>query len=194
MGHQPGVGTDEAVLRKRAQFARTCTVCPASKFPVTIEEKRIIKAFDGNPVSTARTLGIKPDVVRKAIAIPQIAEKIRTRHDNIYNKPAIMETAVATRQERQKFWTDLMHDVTAAMGDRIKASELLGKSEGDFLDRVEHTGQTQSIIQIVPVGFQPTGLLSANPITARTLDTPKQALLPEQKSLSELQEELEYAR
>jgi hypothetical protein len=25
--------------------------------------------------------------------------------------------------------------------DRLKASELLGKSEGDFLDRVEHSGE-----------------------------------------------------
>jgi hypothetical protein len=69
-----------------------------------------------------------------------------------------------------------MHNEQANMTDRIKASELLGKSEGDFLDRIEHTGQTQSIIQIVPMGFSPTGLLSNNSV--KVIEAPKQEQLP----------------
>ena len=50
---------------------------------------------------------------------------------------------IATRQDRQRFWTDTMQDGALDMKDRLKASELLGKSEGDFLDRVEakHDGE-----------------------------------------------------
>jgi phage terminase small subunit len=50
---------------------------------------------------------------------------------------------IATRQRRQEFWTGVMVNGQAEMKDRLKASELLGKSEGDFLDRVaaKHDGE-----------------------------------------------------
>jgi hypothetical protein len=41
-----------------------------------------------------------------------------------------------TRQERQKFWSDLM-DSDENIRDRLKASELLGRSEADFTDKVQ---------------------------------------------------------
>ena len=44
---------------------------------------------------------------------------------------------IATRQERQEFWTSVLRNEDEAMKDRLKAAELLGKSEGDFLERVE---------------------------------------------------------
>ena len=46
-------------------------------------------------------------------------------------------TLIATREQRQEFWTAVMNDCDTAMKDRLKASELLGKSEGDFTDKVQ---------------------------------------------------------
>ena len=46
-------------------------------------------------------------------------------------------TLIATREQRQEFWTSVMLDTDTAMKDRLKASELLGKSEGDFTDKVQ---------------------------------------------------------
>jgi hypothetical protein len=40
-----------------------------------------------------------------------------------------------------------MWDENAEMKDRLKASELLGKSEGDFLERTEITGKDGSPLQ-----------------------------------------------
>lgn len=40
---------------------------------------------------------------------------------------------VADRKERQEFWTDLMK-TAPNMNDRLRASELLGKSQADFVD------------------------------------------------------------
>ena len=55
-----------------------------------------------------------------------------------------LDSAIATRAERQKFWTDVMTGmVDADMRDRLKASELLGKSEADFTEKVEHKGGIQ---------------------------------------------------
>jgi len=53
------------------------------------------------------------------------------------------DVLIAARDERQRFWTSLMRGTNKA-GEildvpvplRIKASELLGKSQGDFLERI----------------------------------------------------------
>lgn len=39
------------------------------------------------------------------------------------------------RDERKKFWSEVM-DTAEKTGDRLKASELLGRSEADFTDKI----------------------------------------------------------
>ncbi len=57
--------------------------------------------------------------------------------------------AIATREERQRFWTGFMLDPDAHPVARLKASELLGKSEGDFVDRHEVAGEGGEPLTIV---------------------------------------------
>jgi hypothetical protein len=47
---------------------------------------------------------------------------------------------VATRQQRRQFWTETMNskDPKVNMGDKLRASELLGKSECDFSEKIIH--------------------------------------------------------
>lgn len=45
---------------------------------------------------------------------------------------------IATREERQRFWSQVMRDPSRPLDARLKASEHLGRSEGDFLDRHQH--------------------------------------------------------
>lgn len=45
--------------------------------------------------------------------------------------------AIATRADRQRFWTTTMTETKEATRDRLKASELLGRSERDFDDGVK---------------------------------------------------------
>ena len=47
------------------------------------------------------------------------------------------ENLIADRLERQRFWTAVMRDTEQDMKHRLRASELLGKSEADFADFVE---------------------------------------------------------
>lgn len=47
---------------------------------------------------------------------------------------------IATMQEVREFWTTVIRDEDTDMKDRIKVSELIGKSNGEFLDRVEQSG------------------------------------------------------
>ena len=47
---------------------------------------------------------------------------------------------IASRVDRQKFWTEMMTAKEKDDNDRLKASELLGRSEGDFTEKIQHTG------------------------------------------------------
>lgn len=47
---------------------------------------------------------------------------------------------IATSRERQQLWTAIMRDTRLEPKDRLKASELLGKAQGDFLERVALSG------------------------------------------------------
>ena len=51
------------------------------------------------------------------------------------------QAAIATREERLAFYTQMMRG-DAQDKDRLKAAELLGKVQGDFIERqqVEHSG------------------------------------------------------
>ena len=46
---------------------------------------------------------------------------------------------IATAVERQEFWTSMMRDENVSPKDRLRASEILGKAQGDFIERNETT-------------------------------------------------------
>ena len=52
------------------------------------------------------------------------------------------------RIQRQIFWSDIMRNESLPIRDRLRASELLGRSEGDFLERVDLSGETTTKIKI----------------------------------------------
>lgn len=51
--------------------------------------------------------------------------------------PSDHDNRIADRIDRQVFWTNMMEDERAKPVERLKASELLGRSEGDFIERIQ---------------------------------------------------------
>lgn len=51
---------------------------------------------------------------------------------------------IADRETRQRFWTDTMQDESEDMKNRLRASELLAKSECDFVERAEVKAEIKS--------------------------------------------------
>lgn len=91
-------------------------------------------AFQGNISEAARQVGYKSmQAAVDAFHSPAVQKAIITRQDKRMNE------LIAKREERQEFWTNIMRDENMPIKDRLRASELLGKSEGDFFDRVENT-------------------------------------------------------
>jgi antitoxin (DNA-binding transcriptional repressor) of toxin-antitoxin stability system len=126
-----------------------------------------VQAFtaSGNAAEAARAAGYRgnpkvvSEVARKLLKRPDVQamiEAIRT------TKTA---TTIATREERQAWWSKIMRGepitmtvegkkVTrpAPLSVQMKASELLGKSEGDFVKRVEvnHGGKVTIVRARIP--------------------------------------------
>lgn len=84
----------------------------------------------GYSVKAAKVQGCR--LLTKANVQAAIAERVTT------------DPQIATREARQRLWSDIAFGrgvyADAALKDRLKASELLGKSQADFIERHEHAG------------------------------------------------------
>lgn len=114
---------------------------------LTIRQQRFIEAFNGNASAAATAAGYKyPDRLgARLMKMPAIRAAILARENEI------RDAAIATRAERQTFWTAVMRDADMKTTDRLRASELLAKSEGDFIERRELTGPEGAPLFMPPV-------------------------------------------
>jgi phage terminase small subunit len=102
-------------------------------------QQKFVAAYAGNATEAAKIAGYRHPGQQgeRLLKKVEIAEAIKKRQEK-ESRPLI-----ATRQERQRFWTETMQDADRDMKDRLKASELLGKSEADFTDKVQHDGSIE---------------------------------------------------
>lgn len=107
---------------------------------LTLKQQKFIEAYDGNAIDAARKAGYSGSYSSLGVQAhdnlknPKIVAAIQQRNAEKLNK------TIATREERQKFWSDTMRDKELDINARIKASELLGKSEADFRDKLDVSG------------------------------------------------------
>lgn len=106
---------------------------------LTVKQQRFVEAYDGNAHKAALAAGYSPKTAaaigRENMQKPTIIAELKSR-ETIRSTPLI-----ASRAERQQFWSSVMRDKDQQMRDRLKAAELLGKSEADFVERQEITGR-----------------------------------------------------
>jgi len=102
-------------------------------------ERRFVEHFmaGGNATKAAAAAGYSKKTASqigyRLLRKVQIQRAIAERAQN--------DPAVWTREDRQRFWTAIASGAaryeSAALRDRLKASELLGRSQADFIDRHE---------------------------------------------------------
>lgn len=122
--------------------------------PLTERERRFVVAFAGaaagNATSAARMAGYSDSTqavlwstASRVLARPRVLDAIREATAN--------DPLVACKEERQRFWSRVMRgdpvmhttdegvviEMPPAIKDRLKASELLGKACGDFVERID---------------------------------------------------------
>lgn len=103
------------------------------------KQRRFAEVYDGNGTQAARAAGysgsdnVLAQTARDLLTNPQVAALIRAREDKKL-APQIMG-----REERQAFWSTVARADGESMRDRLRATELLGKSNADFIERHEHS-------------------------------------------------------
>ena len=108
--------------------------------PLTAKQQAFVEAYAGNATDAARKAGYAgsddtlAQVGHANLRNLKIAAAIAARGAQASKR------RIASREERQAFWTGVMEDAAEEMSARLKASELLGKSEADFLERLQHEG------------------------------------------------------
>lgn len=98
-------------------------------------QQAFVEAYAGNATAAALAAGYSERSARsqgqRLLTNDDIQDAIKAR------EAKRLAPTIASRQERQEFWTSVLRNEEESMKNRLKAAELLGKSEGDFLDRVE---------------------------------------------------------
>jgi phage terminase small subunit len=119
---------------------------------LTVKQQRFIDFYAGNGKQAAEKAGYKNprQMASENLSKPDIQHALKTREDRR------RKGHIADREERQAFWTkilrgeetqpavvgtdakgnSIMKNIPPKMTDRLKASELLGKSEADFTNKL----------------------------------------------------------
>jgi phage terminase small subunit len=134
---------------------------------LTARKRRFVELYlvGGNATRAAQTAGYSARTAKqqgsRLLQEPAIAAAVAA------GQAEQKKAAVADRDARQAFWTQVMlakgRFKKAAMKDRLKASELLGKSQGDFIERHEHAGKDG-----LPIGLKVTFGGRYKPVEATT--------------------------
>lgn len=116
-----------------------------AKDKFTSKQQKFIDLYEGNGTKAAREAGYSgTDKALSVIATgllgnTRILDAIKKREIKTPEGKATAKR-IASREDRQAFWTKILEDDNKDMKDRLKASELLGRSQADFTDRVEVSG------------------------------------------------------
>ncbi len=98
------------------------------------KQKRFIDFYKGNATEAALEAGYSAksaySIGQENLKKPEILKEIQNR-----NVREAMPK-IANRQQRQEFWSSIMNDAEVDLSIRLRASELLGKSEADFTEKV----------------------------------------------------------
>lgn len=112
----------------------------SQKSKLNSRQQKFVEAYAGNATEAARLAGYSGDentlgvVAHKLLRNAKITQAIQTRETKTLKK------LIATREDRQNFWTETMLREDVDLSTRLRASELLGRSQADFTDKVEHSG------------------------------------------------------
>ena len=103
------------------------------------KQKKFVQAYMGNATEAAITAGYSGKTARsqgqRLLTKVDIKKAIEQRETKQTGK------LIATREQRQEFWTSIMYNAENDMKDRLTSSELLGRSQADFTDKTELAGK-----------------------------------------------------
>ena len=114
--------------------------------PLSIMEQMFVAAYDGNATNAAIAAGYSA----KTADVQGVRLLARVRVQEAIARRGVLEARtnalIMSRQQRQELWSRIANGEAEpgqpppSMDNRLRASELLGKSEGDFIERRQYEG------------------------------------------------------
>ena len=101
----------------------------------------------GNATQAAIRAGYSPKSAHSCG--PRLMENADVRAAIADGQKVLEQSGIASAEERRAFWTAMMRDLDAPAVARLRASELLGKNQGDFVERHELAGSSDAPLRIV---------------------------------------------
>jgi phage terminase small subunit len=113
------------------------------------KQRRFVEAYtgpaQGNATEAARMVGYKHPTTQG----PRLLENVGVAEAIQAATSHVRSAAIATREERQELLTAMMRGEVedARPSDRLKATEILGKMQGDFIEKhhVTHEGTARVV-------------------------------------------------
>ena len=96
-----------------------------------------------NKLEALKTIGYKPSYYN-TLGIGRVYSNIRVIDAIGRIDAETRKDSRTTRELRQSFWRKTYKDTKVNMADRLRASELDGRSEADFTDNIQRTNKTLS--------------------------------------------------
>ncbi len=108
---------------------------------LTERQRRFVETYaaTGNASESARIAGYRGAANRIG---PRLLANVGMQSALCQLSEQMTTMALSTARERQEWWTAIMRDPTIRTRDRLRASEILGKAQGDFIQRHTITGPT----------------------------------------------------
>lgn len=115
---------------------------------LTPRQRKFAEAYAGNGTEAARLAGYKGNdqvlatQAGRLLRNAEVAAEIKARENKTVRQ------LIASREDRQAFWSKVMRAEELDMSARLKASELLGRSEADFTEKLQHSGTVRVAFSI----------------------------------------------
>ncbi|MCK9577625.1 MAG: terminase small subunit [Clostridia bacterium] len=111
------------------------TTAIMEQYGLTYKQAKFVEYYYGDGTAAALKAGYSKGSAGVAACLTLKMEKVKQA---LYERDLREKSkTIADRKERQEFWTNIIRNECAPLLHRLRASELLGKSEGDFLEKNE---------------------------------------------------------
>jgi len=101
---------------------------------------KFAESYEGNATEAARLAGYRGDDASLGVIGHRLLKNVKITELIANRSKKQSDKRILSREERQEFWTKVILDESNSMTDRLRASDLLAKSGGDFVSRVEVSG------------------------------------------------------
>jgi phage terminase small subunit len=115
---------------------------------MTVKQKMFADEYikTGNATQSYISAGYKARGNGAEVNACKLLRNTKVRDYIMKRNKELDKSTIADMQEVKEFWTNLLRDKKTDTKDRLKASELIAKTNGAFLDRVEHSGSIVTIV------------------------------------------------